>query len=49
MISCEATGPMNSVCVPPASVLNVSGPARLCTTPWETRNSAPMTEIGSRM
>ncbi len=37
MISCEATGP------------TASGPAlpSVCTTPWETRTSAPTTEIGS--
>ena len=46
--SCEATGPWASVCVPPLSVCTRVEPPRFWITPWETRRSAPTTEIGTR-
>ena len=49
MISCEATGPWAIVWAAPSSVLTWVGASRFCTTPWETRSSAPTTQIGSRM
>ena len=46
---CEATGPSASVCSPPASVVRPTEPERVCTTPWDTRISAPSSDSGSRM
>ena len=51
MISCDATGPCAIVCsgAPPPSCTVSYGAwrRRFCTTPCETRNSAPTIEIGS--
>ena len=49
MISCEATGPWAMVWAMPSTVTACVGPFRFWTTPCETRNSAPMIAIGSRM
>ena len=45
--SCEATGPKERVCSAPVKVWTSSEPLSVCTTPWETRTSAPTKAIGS--
>ena len=47
MISCDATGPCAITCLAPSTVCTVSYGLRFCTTPCETRNSAPTIAIGS--
>ena len=45
----EATGPRASTCSKPPRVVSVTEPVKVCTTPWETSSSAPITDSGSRM
>ena len=47
MISCDATGPCAMVCFAPSTVVTTSYGRRFCTTPCETRNSAPTRQKGS--
>src|SRR4030095_7099162 len=47
MISCDATGPCAITCVVPSTVITRSYGRKFCTTPCETRNSAPTMQNGS--
>ena len=49
MAICEAAGPRAIVCSPPSTVCTVSGPAKVCTTPWETSTIVPTIASGTRM
>jgi hypothetical protein len=49
MASWLAAGPPGMSCTAPSSVRATVNPSRFWMTPWLTRTSAPMTEIGSRM
>ena len=46
--SCEATGPSAIVCAAPSRVAAFCQGPKVCTTPCEHKNSAPMNESGSR-
>ena len=48
MISCEATGPWPITWAAPSRVVTCVGASKFCTTPCETRTSAPTMQIGSR-
>ncbi len=48
MASWDATGPSAITCFRPSTVRISRFGARVCTTPWETRNSATRKERGRR-
>jgi hypothetical protein len=49
MAICEATGPSARTCSKPCRLVSVTEPVKVCTTPWETSSSVPITDSGSRM
>ena len=46
--SCDATGPRAMICVAPSKVVALTEPVRVCGTPCEARNKAPITQIGNK-
>ena len=48
MTSCDATGPCAMTCLAPSTVCTTSYGLRFCTTPCDTRNTAPTTAMGNK-